>query len=367
MITLATQIFKLVKLVKKQAKDRITFAKVASVLPDGFELLKLSKDGDIIKTIIKTNLNLEKAELEKASEDIKYLIVVNCKVRYINVFVLITKDVKVSPYTEEPASSGADEGEEEKHDAPTEQNTEQDLSDKPAKTRHRLANFKKVFVVASCKGGVGKSTIAFAIANGLNKAGKKVAMLDLDIYGPSIPSLIGFDGKFEVDEEKKLVPVVKNGVHYASVGFIADSDRGLVWRGPMLSKIINSLIFNCAWHQDFDALVIDMPPGTGDAHLSLFEKYIVDGICLVSTDSPLACVDLERSIDAYKSLKAPLLGLVQNMSNIFSHGLIEPLCKKHGLKILDKIDFRADLQISNQSNHTDIAVNLTEFLAPTPL
>ncbi len=359
MITLVTQIFKLIKIVKKQAKNRITFAKVASVLPDGFELLKLSKDGDIIKTIVKTNLNLEKAELEKASEDIKYLITISCKVRYINVFVLITKDVKASPYKAEQQGS---------HQEEERENTEEDIAeqevkkDEIEKSRHRLKNFKKVFAVASCKGGVGKSTIAFAIANELSKAGKKVAMLDLDIYGPSIPSLIGFDGKFEVDEEKKLVPIIKDGVHYASVGFIADGNRGLVWRGPMLSKIINSLIFNCAWHEDFDALIIDMPPGTGDAHLSLFEKYIVDGICLVSTDSPLACADLERSIDAYKSLNAPILGLVQNMANIFNHGLIEPLCKIHDLKILDKIDFKSSKTPASKATNLDIALDLREFL-----
>jgi MinD superfamily P-loop ATPase len=105
-----------------------------------------------------------------------------------------------------------------------------------------------------------------------------------------------------------------------------------------------------------------MPPGTGDAHLSLFEKYIVDGICLVSTDSPLACADLERSIDAYKSLNAPILGLVQNMANIFNHGLIEPLCKIHDLKILDKIDFKSSKTPASKATNLDIALDLREFL-----
>jgi ATP-binding protein involved in chromosome partitioning len=247
----------------------------------------------------------------------------------MNIFVLISKDIKASVAKETIA---------------TEKLAKEDNSEKEEKkAKHKLDNFKQIIAISSCKGGVGKSTIAFLLAKQLANQGQKVAFLDLDIYGPSVPSLIDCYHKFEVDEAKKLVPVVKDGIHYASVGFVVEQSKGLVWRGPMITKLINSLILNCAWDSDFDTLIVDMPPGTGDAHLSFFDNYQTLGTYLVCTDSKLACSDIERSIDAFKVLNVPILGLIQNMSDIFNDGILNELCSKHEIEIVNKIPFTKDV------------------------
>lgn len=201
-----------------------------------------------------------------------------------------------------------------------------------------VENFGKVFGFSSCKGGVGKSTIAYRVANLLAASGKKVGFLDLDIYGPSTPTLLNYNGKFEVNEDKKLIPIEKDGVFYASVGFVAEGSAGLVWRGPMISKLINSLVLNCAW-QKMDYMILDLPPGTGDAYLSFFQNFACEGLFLVSTDNSLACSDLARSIAAFSSLNINILGCVQNMADIYNDNILQNLCETNNIKIFDKINF----------------------------
>jgi Mrp family chromosome partitioning ATPase len=328
MITIIIQFFNFIKNLKKKADSKINASKVEAILPDGFDLIKLSKDGAIIKIIAKTSIDLNKEELLAAEDEIKYAVSTKCKVRFMNIFVLISKDIKTQLTTEKIAKE--DNGEKEEK-----------------KAKHKLDHFKKIIAISSCKGGVGKSTIAFLLAKQLANQGQKVAFLDLDIYGPSVPSLIDHYDKFEVDEAKKLVPVVKDGIHYASVGFVVEQNKGLVWRGPMITKLINSLILNCAWDSNFDNLIVDMPPGTGDAHLSFFDSYATLGTYLVCTDSKLACSDIQRSIDAFKVLNVPVLGLIQNMSDIFNDGILDELCNKHEIEIVNKIPFTKDITKQN--------------------
>jgi ATP-binding protein involved in chromosome partitioning len=328
MITIIIQFFNFIKNLKKKADSKVTATKVEAILPDGFDLVKLSKDGAIIKIIAKTSIDLNKEELLAAEDEIKYAVSTKCKVRFMNIFVLISKDIKAQ--------------------VPKEKLTKEDNSEKEEKkAKYKLDNFKQIIAISSCKGGVGKSTIAFLLAKQLANQGQKVAFLDLDIYGPSVPSLIDCYHKFAVDEAKKLVPVVKDGIHYASVGFVVEQNKGLVWRGPMITKLINSLILNCAWDSDFDTLIVDMPPGTGDAHLSFFHSYSTLGTYLVCTDSKLACSDIERSIDAFKVLNVPILGLIQNMSDIFNDGILNELCNKHEIEIVNKIPFTNDVTKKN--------------------
>jgi ATP-binding protein involved in chromosome partitioning len=225
----------------------------------------------------------------------------------------------------------------------------------------KINDLGKIIAVSSCKGGVGKSTIAYSIANNLARNGKKVGFLDLDIYGPSVPSLIGFFDKFELNDQKKLIPIEKNGVHYASVGFVSDNSNALVWRGAMISKIINSLVLNCAWSK-MDYTILDMPPGTGDAYLSFFQNYQTCGVFLVSTDSSLACSDLKRSIAAFDMLRVPILGCIQNMSDVYQDGQLQKICDEKSIAITDKILFYTK-DNSNQTQDDFIMKNITPLNA----
>jgi ATP-binding protein involved in chromosome partitioning len=217
---------------------------------------------------------------------------------------------------------------------------------KSSKSKAKLPHFKKIVAVSACKGGVGKSTVAFSLVNSLSKQGLRVGLLDLDIYGPSIPTLIGeTNNKFEVNDDGMLIPFVKDNVLYASVGFVVEPEKALIWRGPMISKVINSLVFKCNWG-DLDCLVLDLPPGTGDAYLSFFQNFLVNGVILVSTDNVLACADLEKSIDAFHSMDVNILGIVENMSGIYEDKTLVNVSEKFEIDILDRIPF---VSFSNSS------------------
>lgn len=201
---------------------------------------------------------------------------------------------------------------------------------------------KKVVVVASGKGGVGKSTVAFNLAIAMAGQGKKVGIVDVDIYGPSLPKLSGISHK-PIIEDNMVMPHEKFGLKMMSVGFLVEKDAPLVWRGPMTSKMLYQLIRMTNWGE-LDYLVVDTPPGTGDVHLSLAENYKIDGAIVVTTPQELAVVDAAKGIEMFNKLNIPVIGIVENMSYyededgkkhyIFGKDGAEKLAKKYKTKVL---------------------------------
>lgn len=179
-------------------------------------------------------------------------------------------------------------------------------------TRHK--NIKHIVLVASGKGGVGKSTSAVNLANALKQNGAKVGILDADIYGPSIPLLLGLeDAKPEAKDDKTLLPMDKNGLATQSIGFLLGKEDATVWRGPMASTALMQLLNETSWPA-LDYLVVDMPPGTGDIQLTMSQKIPASGAVIVTTPQDLALADAKKGIDMFNKVKVPIVGLIENMS-----------------------------------------------------
>ena len=182
---------------------------------------------------------------------------------------------------------------------------------------------KQVLIVGSGKGGVGKSTIATAIACGLHRAGCRVGLMDADVYGPSIPHLLGLSGRPEVDQgSRKIIPKYKDGMPVISMGLLVPEGEAVVWRGPMLHGAITQFLRDTEWGP-LDYLVIDMPPGTGDIALTLSQVLQRTGAVVVCTPQDVALLDAVKAIAMFRKVNIPILGMVENMS-----GFICPDCHK---------------------------------------
>ncbi|MBI1199404.1 MAG: P-loop NTPase [Phenylobacterium sp.] len=178
------------------------------------------------------------------------------------------------------------------------------------------AHVTKVIAVASGKGGVGKSTVSVNLAAALARMGKRVGLLDADIYGPSAPTMLGVDGDPTFDADKRLNPMEAWGVKVMSIGFIVEPGTANIWRGPMASSALRSLM-NSNWgtaDEPLDVLVIDLPPGTGDIQLTLVQKLVIDGVIIVSTPQEIALIDARRAAAMFDKTGAPILGVVENMA-----------------------------------------------------
>ena len=179
-----------------------------------------------------------------------------------------------------------------------------------------LNNVKNIIAVASCKGGVGKSTTSVNLALALAVEGAKVGILDADIYGPSQAMLLGVDAKTRPEpyDEKNWLPIQAHGIQAMSMAFLVEnSDAPMVWRGPMVSGALQQLISQTMWH-DLDYLIIDMPPGTGDIQLTLSQKIPVTGSVIVTTPQDIALLDARKGIEMFRTVEIPVLGIVENMS-----------------------------------------------------
>lgn len=173
----------------------------------------------------------------------------------------------------------------------------------------------RIIAVASGKGGVGKSTVAANLAASLAKAGNRVGLLDADIYGPSVPTLFGLgeDERADSDEEGRLVPIERHGVRLVSMGMFVSDGAPLIWRGPMLTKALTQFLWEVAWG-DLDYLFIDLPPGTGDVQMTVTMQVALDGGVIVTTPQDVALADVERGVEMFQRVGAPVLGVVENMS-----------------------------------------------------
>ena len=174
-------------------------------------------------------------------------------------------------------------------------------------------NVKNVIAVASGKGGVGKSTTAVNIALALAAEGARVGLLDADIYGPSVPTLLGVDGKPELNEQELMIPHERYGIQANSIGFLIDNDAPMAWRGPMVSQALQQLFSQTAWN-DLDYLIVDMPPGTGDIQLTMSQKIPVSGAVIVTTPQDLALMDARKGLVMFEKTNIPVLGIVENMA-----------------------------------------------------
>lgn len=218
----------------------------------------------------------------------------------------------------------------------------------PATTKAAgIPGVKHVIAVASGKGGVGKSTTSCNLALGFVAMGLKVGILDADIYGPSQPKLLGLRGKPRLVGPRMLEPMERFGVKVMSIGFLVEEDNAMVWRGPMVISAITQMLREVAWN-DIDILVVDLPPGTGDAQLTMAQQTPLAGAVIVSTPQDIALIDARRGIEMFKKVNVPILGLIENMSSfccptcnhvtpIFGHGGARLEAEKRGIPFLGEI------------------------------
>ena len=184
-----------------------------------------------------------------------------------------------------------------------------------------LPNVKHVIAIASGKGGVGKSTVASNIACGLKEKGYNVGLLDLDIYGPSLPITLGINEQPEMTNDKKLVPINRFGLKVMSFGFISGNDTPVIWRGPLVSRMTEQFFKDVEWGE-LDYLILDLPPGTGDVQLTLTQKLRMSGAIIVTTPQDIALSDVRKGADMFRKVKTPILGVVENMSGLFIKGCL---------------------------------------------
>ena len=177
----------------------------------------------------------------------------------------------------------------------------------------RIDGVKNIIAVASGKGGVGKSTTAVNLALALSAEGARVGVLDADIYGPSVPTMMGLVGKPEVVDGKFMKPMVNHGLQVISMGFLVRPDDAVIWRGPMATQALDQLLRQTKW-DDLDYLIIDMPPGTGDIQLSLSQRVPLTGAVVVTTPQDIALIDARKGIRMFEKVSVPILGLVENMA-----------------------------------------------------
>jgi ATP-binding protein involved in chromosome partitioning len=176
-----------------------------------------------------------------------------------------------------------------------------------------LPGVKNIVAVASGKGGVGKSTTAVNLALALAAEGAKVGILDADIYGPSLPTMLGIEGAPESQDGQTMEPMQGHGLQVMSIGFLVDNDQAMIWRGPMATQALEQLLRQTNW-KDLDYLVVDMPPGTGDIQLTLAQKVPVTGAVIVTTPQDIALIDARKGLSMFQKVSVPILGLVENMA-----------------------------------------------------
>jgi ATP-binding protein involved in chromosome partitioning len=195
--------------------------------------------------------------------------------------------------------------------------------------QNRMPTVRRVVAVASGKGGVGKSTLSVNLACGLRHLGLEVGLLDCDIYGPTVPLMMGVNQKPAITDEERMVPPVNHGVKLMSIGFLIEGDQPVIWRGPMIMKAIQQFISSVEWG-NLDCLLVDLPPGTGDAQLSLCQTVPLDGGVIVTTPQEASLGVVRKGIAMFRKVNVPILGIVENMSyfttpageriEIFGHG-----------------------------------------------
>jgi ATP-binding protein involved in chromosome partitioning len=229
----------------------------------------------------------------------------------------------------------------------------------PMSKQAEIPGISAVIAVASGKGGVGKSTTALNLALGLRDLGLRVGLLDADIYGPSVPRLTGIREKPKLDDNKKMIPIVRFGLAIMSIGFLVEEETAMIWRGPMVMSAITQMLRDVAWGT-LDVLVVDMPPGTGDAQLTLAQNVPLKGAVIISTPQDLSLIDARRGLAMFRKVNVPVLGIVENMSyfqcphcgtrsDIFGHGGARHEAERLGVPFLGEIPLHMSIRTTSDS------------------
>jgi len=235
----------------------------------------------------------------------------------------------------------------------------------PMSKQAEIPGVAAVIAVASGKGGVGKSTTALNLALGLRDLGLRVGLLDADIYGPSVPRLTGIHEKPKLNDDRKMIPIERFGLSIMSIGFLVEEETAMIWRGPMVMSAITQMLRDVAWGT-LDILVVDMPPGTGDAQLTLAQNVPLKGAVIISTPQDLSLIDARRGLAMFKKVNVPVLGIVENMSyfqcpecgtrsDIFGHGGARLEAERLGVPFLGEIPLHMSIRVTSDSGNPVVA------------
>jgi len=219
--------------------------------------------------------------------------------------------------------------------------------------KNKINGVKKIIAISSGKGGVGKSTIAVNLAIAFKNLKYNVGILDADIYGPSIPKMMGILEKPKSEDGVHLIPIKKFDIQCMSIGFMVSEDTPMIWRGPMVASTIKTFTNKVLWH-NVDFLIIDMPPGTGDALLTFSQEIDIDGAVIITTPQDIAIIDVKRGIEMFKRTNVKILGIVENMTSfvssdgiehfIFGKNGAEIIAKKYNVELIEKIPIEIELR-----------------------
>ncbi len=236
---------------------------------------------------------------------------------------------------------------------------------KPQAGPMAVSGVDRILAIGSGKGGVGKSTVSSNLAVALAKQGRKVGLLDADIYGPSQPRMMGVNKRPASPDGKTIIPLQAHGVTMMSIGLMVDEKKAVVWRGPMLMGALQQMLGQVEWGK-LDVLIVDLPPGTGDVQLTLCQKTQLTGAIVVSTPQDVALLDARKALDMFNTLKTPVLGLIENMSSyicpecgheahLFGHGGVAEEAKRIGVPFLGALPLHLDVRLAGDAG-TPIAV-----------
>ena len=228
---------------------------------------------------------------------------------------------------------------------------------KPQDTMKPVEGVDRIIAIASGKGGVGKSTLSSNLAVALAKKGRRVGLLDADIYGPSQPRMMGVSTRPSSPDGKTIIPILAHGVTMMSIGLMLEEDQAVVWRGPMLMGALQQMLGQVEWGR-LDVLIVDLPPGTGDVQLTLAQKTKVTGAIIVSTPQDIALLDARKALNMFEKTKTPVLGMIENMSSyicpscgaredLFGHGGVRHEAEKQGLPFLGEIPLNLGIRMSS--------------------
>ena len=225
------------------------------------------------------------------------------------------------------------------------------------KPAQKIPGVDRIVAIASGKGGVGKSTVSSNLACALAAQGRRVGLLDADVYGPSQPRMLGVSGRPSSPDGKIIIPLQNHGVTMMSIGLMTDEGQAVVWRGPMIMGALQQMMMQVQWGS-LDILIVDLPPGTGDVQMTLAQKTEVSGAIIVSTPQDVALIDARKGIDMFSQLRVPILGMIENMSahvcpkcgheeHIFGNGGVRSEAKKIGVPVLAEIPLDLDIRVAS--------------------